>query len=168
MKKKTAGTKKRKHHDGNINPNDSVSNDLDAKLAAVRKAIRGKLSPKLRSKTSKMKIQIPLESLDIFAGLCGKDPSSLKKKGAYYEMEEVMPKDLLPGVFEEALPEKKRFWYNKQDESGLVKTSNGWPKSVNTSKACELRYKPSTKELSVTCWNSDFKSWERCCSGIPY
>jgi len=142
--------------------------DLERELLRIRKAIRGKFAPKLKSRTSKMVIHVPVLSPLHFAALVGKDASALHKRGAYYEMEPVSPAELLPGVFDPGLPEKGRFWYNSIDpESGCVRSLNGFPKTLNTAKACELRYKPSSKELSVTAWNIEIHSWERCCNGNP-
>merc|ERR1711862_410983 len=84
--------------------------------------------------------------------------------GAYYPMEEVEIRHLLPGVFDPNLPEKKRLWYNAIDaETGFCKTTYGSPKSVNVNRFCELRCKPSNQTLSVTCWNSEIRSWEELC-----
>jgi len=154
------GTKRSQHTAAN----------LDRELKNVQRAIRGKFSPKLRSKTSSMKVMValPFPELEVFAALVGKDASTLVKKGAYYQTEEIMPVNLLPGVFDPYLPEKKRFRYNSIDpDSGFVRSTNGYPKTMNTSKACELRYKPSTRELSVTAWNIEISSWEECCKGNP-
>jgi len=142
--------------------------DLERELLRIRKAIRGKFAPKLKSRTSKMVIHVPVLSQLHFAALVGKDASALRKRGAYYEMEPVPPAELLPGVFDPGLPEKGRFWYNSIDpDSGYVRSLNGCPKTLNTARACELRYKPSSKELSVTAWNIEISSWERCCNGNP-
>lgn len=113
-----------------------------------------------------MKFEVPKVTLQVYAALVNKDISQLIKKGAYYTMEEVMPKELLPGVFERHVPENKRLWYNVIDPStGYVRSTYGHPKSLQTSKSCELRYKPSTNSLSVTCWNSEIPSWNECCVG---
>ena len=41
------------------------------------------------------------------------------------------------------------------------------PETINTVRSYELRYKPASKELSVTAWNIEISSWERCCNGKP-
>lgn len=153
-----SGSKKRPRNEDNC---------LKDQVAKARKSIRGQIGRRLRAKTSKMRFDVPMVSLEVFAALCSKDVSQLPpKKGAYYPIVEVMPKDLLPGVFEPNVPEKNRLWYTAIDpESGYVKSTYGHAKSLQTGKACELRYKPSTKQLSVSCWNDEIMSWEDCCQG---
>ena len=83
-------------------------------------------------------------------------------------MEAILPKDLLPDVFDPTLPENKRLWYNELDPENdyeTCKTTNGYPKSLHMSKPSELRYKPSTQVLSVTAFNDEIYSWEDCCRG---
>jgi hypothetical protein len=140
---------------------------LQKQLAAARKAIRGKISQRLRAKKSKMKFEVSNVAEHVFAALVGKHPSQLVKRGAYYTMEEVMPKDLLPGVLELDVAAGKRLWFIAIDpETWCVRGSTcGHPKSVRTDRACELRYKPSASVLSVTAWNGELRSWEECCLG---
>ena len=155
---------KRKHQES------PVDKKLKRDLAKARNAIKGKISPRLRAKKSKMEFEIPNITLAVYTALIQKDTSQLVKKGAYYTMESVMPKELLPGVFNPGLPDKKRLCYSTIDpKTGYVRGStNGYPKSVQTHKACELRYKPSTQTLSVTAWNDEIESWQDCCRGLTF
>eukprot|EP00640_Fibrocapsa_japonica_P006959 CAMPEP_0113938796 /NCGR_PEP_ID=MMETSP1339-20121228/5226_1 /TAXON_ID=94617 /ORGANISM="Fibrocapsa japonica" /LENGTH=162 /DNA_ID=CAMNT_0000942081 /DNA_START=99 /DNA_END=587 /DNA_ORIENTATION=- /assembly_acc=CAM_ASM_000762 len=140
-------------------------NDLAREVQKVRKSIRGQIKRRLRSKKSKMKFEIPMVSLEVFAALVQKNVNDLPaKKGAYYPLQHVLPKQLLPGVFEPNIPEKDRLWYNVKghpDAPEYCKTTYGHPKSLVVDRECEVRYKPSTKQLSVTCWSTElFKDWE--------
>ena len=128
--------------------------------------MRGKISQRLRSKTSKMKYEVPNVNLEVYTVLCRKNSVQelQKKRSTYYPMEEVLARLLLPDAFDPNMPESKRLWCNAKDpETGHCKTTYGWPKSANVNRPCELLYKPSDETLSVTCWNSETHSWEGLC-----
>jgi hypothetical protein len=55
-----------------------------------------------------MRFQIPRVTLSLYTALIGKHPSQLVKKGAFYTTEKIMPKYMLPVVFEPNVVRKKR------------------------------------------------------------